>query len=346
MAYPREPHNFPNEISKTKTWMDEWDGAMQRRGLQEEVPIPPRYWAMTAKPKPKAKPVLKKSLKPEGDRLKAFLEAKKTPSIVLGEVDRYLQDKVKDRRTDIIHPSEMASDKWCSRATWLRLTGHKPPAKPHRLQTNLVFGEGHDIHAKWQQWFKEMGIIYGRWTCEACHRTDLCQITELPRRGCPNQVEGNHLWSYGEVPYEDPAYRIAGHSDGLIYPDGRDHLIEVKSVGPGTLRKLGVAPEDAEDEYLYNQFSRVTHVLGDHYRQLQIYMRLSQTSERPVTRGLVIYEQKADQQVREFPIEYDERATDDLFQRAVDIIWAIDKGREVQCSKNYDGDCYECRGWT
>lgn len=329
-----------------KKMLPDWAYQEMAKQIAEEE-FRHKYYSMTpAKPKPKKIPATVKRAKPESERLKAFLEAKKVPSIVLGEVDRYLQAKVKDRRTDVIHPSEMASDKWCNRATWLRLTGHTPPSKPHRLQTNLVFGEGHDIHAKWQEWFKEMGIIYGRWTCLACLSEDLCQITELPRRGCPNQLNGNHLWKYGEVPYEEPRIRIAGHSDGLIYPDGRDYLIEVKSVGPGTLRKLGVIPEDADDDFAFNQFSRVTHVLGDHYRQLQIYMRLSQNTERPVSRGLVIYEQKADQQVREFPIEYDERATDDLFNRAADIVWAVDKGRDVECSRIYGGDCAECRGWT
>lgn len=313
--------------------------------------MPSHEMYMTRPPKktPSPKPALKpapKPAKPSSPSLKNYLDATKTETVVLSEVDRFLQLKRDDRATDVIHPSEMAQTNWCVKATYQRLIGMTPPPNTHRLQTNLIFGEGHDIHAKWQRWFQEMGILYGAWRCEACHREDLCQITELPVRGCPNQVEGVHLWRYKEVPYTDVDVNVSGHSDALIYPKGTDYLVEVKSIGPGSLRKLAQVPEDeVADEDLAGKFSRVTHVLGDHYRQLQIYMRLSQKTDRPVSAGVVIYENKPDQQVREFRIEYDSRATDDLFNQAADIMWHVNKGKEIACSNAFDG-CAQCKGWT
>ena len=60
----------------------------------------------------------------------------------------------------------------------------------------------------------------------------------------------------------------------------------------------------------------------------------------PVHRGVVVYEYKSDQQVREFVIEYNPRWTDDLFEAADDIAWAISMGREVKCPY---GGCANCK---
>jgi CRISPR/Cas system-associated exonuclease Cas4 (RecB family) len=278
---------------------------------------------------------------PSSGALKSWLDATKIDTVVLGDVDRHLQLKVRDRRTDIIHPSEMARADWCARATYLRMTGHSAEETPERLRSMLIFGEGHDIHHKWQRWFREMGILFGRWVCLACGRDEMAEIGDIPVRGCPHQVDGKHLWDYREVPLEDPVRKIAGHSDGLIFPAGKNYLVEIKSVGPGTIRKLVLAPEDTTDEHLSTQFGRISHMLGDHYRQLQIYMRLTQSTSRPVKRGLGLYENKADQQIKEFAVEYDERSTEDLFAMAADISWSIDKGRDVLCNQKVGG-CAQC----
>ena len=294
-----------------------------------------------ARHKPKPKP----ALRPKSEAVKSWLDAAKQETVVLGDVDRHLQLKVRDRRADIIHPSEMARTDWCMRATYLRMTGHEAKDPPERLRSMLIFGEGHDIHAKWQRWFREMGILYGRWYCLACGRDEMAEIGEIPVRGCKHQKDGVHLWDYREVPLEAKPIKIAGHSDGLIFPAGEDHLVEVKSIGPGTIRKLVLAPEDETDETLSTQFGRISHMLGDHYRQLQIYMRLSQSTDRPVKKGLGLYENKADQQIREFPVEYDERATEDLFEMAKDISWAIDHGKDVVCNQKVGG-CAQCGAYA
>ena len=63
-------------------------------------------------------------------------------------------------------------------------------------------------------------------------------------------------------------------------------------------------------------------------------------------KGLVIYENKADQQVREFVVDYDPDSVKEAFSKAADIVWAINNGRELDCSNNpLDDECEQCRGW-
>jgi hypothetical protein len=356
-------NHYPDPMGKK--WMEEWSEKMAKReqealydralrdmhsysSVQFHTAPPSGYYtaypAMTA-PKRKTPSPRKRGKALTNDRLKAFLDAKRIDSIILGDVARYLQSAPNERDQTLIHPSEMAKKDWCPRSTWLRLTGHTQAAEVHSLRTELIFAEGHDIHRKWQTWLSKMGVLYGAWYCPACEATDLCEVLELPTVGCPNQRSGKHLWEYREVPLKDAARNIGGHADGIVLNPEGDALLEAKSVGPGTLRKLGLLSEEESDEDTPDKFSRITHILGDHFRQIQIYLRLSQNSGRPVKRAVAIYENKADQQVREFVIDYDESATDSLFNTAADIMWAIDKGRDVDCVEGAGRDCAECRGW-
>lgn len=297
----------------------------------------PAYMVRTSAPSARKKPKT-----PTNTGLKAFLEAKKQESVILGDVARFLQLKADDRATHVIHPSEMARKDWCARATWLRLTGHTKK-ETHSLRSELIFGEGREIHSKWQGWFQEMGILYGDWACLACETKITGHSTALPKIGCKKQMSGTHIWRYGEVGLRDKSVNVAGHADGIIGSPTGDFLVEIKSVGPGTLRKLNIIPTEMADEDAFGQFSRITHILGEHYRQIQAYLKMSQDSDYPVDRAVAIYEQKADQQVREFVIEYDPDAMAAQFSTAADIMWAISKGREIACSNGTD--CAQCRGW-
>ena len=334
---------YRSENYQTK-WMDEWDE--HYRNLPP-LQSPPKYYsAQTMPARPKKKPVPRKKNPTKSDRLKQFLDAKKVETVVTGDVARFLQTRPNDRDTTLIHPSEMARKDWCIRGTLLRLRGYERPKEVHNLRTELIFAEGHDIHRKWQKWFADMGILYGSWVCPACEDRILGEVLELPKIGCEGQVSGRHLWEYKEVPLRGEP-NIGGHADGIILrPDG-DYIFEAKSVGPGSLRKMGLLSEDESDEDTPDKFSRITHVLGEHYRQTQIYLRLSQRTDRSVDKGVVVYENKADQQVREFAIEYDESATKDAFDMAADVMWAFNNGRDLTCSNApFTTECDQCKGWV
>jgi hypothetical protein len=273
--------------------------------------------------------------------MKAYLEAKKHDTVLLGAVDRHLQMLPNDRDKTVIHPSEMCKADWCQRSTWHRLMGHTArEAPPVPLRLSLIFETGTESGKKWQKWTRDMGILWGMWECRICGHAKLAWSNELGGV-CPAVVDARHRWKYREVPLRHGL--VGGHADGLVNPTGDENFImENKTIGPGTLRMLNI---EEDPDATHGQFSRITKVLPDHFRQTQIYMRMSQSlvpEVGPINRGVVIYEQKADQQVREFVIEYDPRWTDHLFEAADDIRWSIDKDREVKCPF---GGCSQCEAY-
>lgn len=282
------------------------------------------------------------------DRLKQYLEANKNTSVLLGRVDRHLQLRAEDRDATVIHPSEMASSEWCHKATWLRLIGKQGKPEVLSIRPGLIFAEGTEIGKKWQQWLREMGILWGKWECRICYEERFEWSNNLGSDLCPARVNGWHLWKYKEVPLEsEPKYRVGGHADGAVNIDGETVIIENKSVGPGTLRLLDLLGDHEPDEMSSDRFSRITRPLASHFRQTQIYLRLANENYfdvlGPINRGLVIYEHKADQQVREFVVERSDRWTERLFEAAADITWAVEKGRSVPCQR---GGCKKCQAFA
>lgn len=305
----------------------------------------------TARPRPITKPVKRTTTqKPTDPRLKTYLDATKHKTVLLGPVDQYLQLRPRDfRRSDIFHPSEMARSDWCHRADWYRLTGHTAPRESLRLRPNLIFEEGHNIHTKWQRWFREMGILWGRWECLVCHHSVFAWSNELPVEECPKIVaiprQGHH-YVYKEVPFDHPTLRIGGHADGIVNPTLNEPLlIEIKSIGPGTLRALDVMADDDSDQDAWQYFAKVNRPLKSHVIQTMIYLRLSEQYRNDigrVSRGVIIYESKADQQAREFVVTADPQWTDPIFDAVGDILWAIGRGRDVPCNH---GGCARCAAY-
>lgn len=281
------------------------------------------------------------SKKIRNKRLKTYLDAKKSEALLLGSVDRHLQLRPNDRDHTVLHASEMADPQWCPRASWLRLSG-AVPVEPEalRLRSSLVFAEGHDIHAKWQGWFQEMGVLWGNWECLRCGAWQLgVWARELPEQNCWDH--NPHFWKYDEVPLIDPDITILeGSADGVVLASsGEEVLLEVKSIGPGTMRLLGLA-EEGDDPDDTSAFSRISRPMRSHLVQTQIYLRLKQRTSGPAPeRAVILYEHKADQKTREFVVTYNDRHTDHLFETAKDIEWALAHDREIVCPH---GGCKKC----
>lgn len=274
-----------------------------------------------------------------------YLDTKKHDTVLLGAVDRHIQMLPNDRNALVIHPSEMCKPDWCPRATWHRLLGHaqkEQPAVP--LKLSLIFETGTRSGEKWQQWTKDMGILWGRWVCRLCEQERFEWSSELGGNCSALLFPGPHYWRYCEVPLVHG--KIAGHADGIVNPTGDESLImENKTIGPGTLRLLDLVPADHSDDTAHGMFGKITKILPSHFYQTQIYLRMAQSLTEvvgPIQRGVVVYEYKADQQVREFVIEYDPRWTDHLWEVAADIEWAISKDREIKCPR---GGCAQCHAY-
>lgn len=299
----------------------------------------------TRKRPAKAKPAQRK-LTPA---LKVRAEVRKQNSVLLGDIQAHVVKQVAqgdaDRRTDIIHPSEMAKADWCPRATCYRILGHLPADEAIGYGTASIFETGNTAHTKWQTWLKQMGRLYGRWICLACG-----WVFEATS---PNFCEdcGSETLKYLEVPLDgEERYLVAGHADGAVLDI--ESLIEIKTIGTGTIRieepelvrkhtkKTTDGKSILDLDSLWNGIKRP---FPSHRRQGQIYLHLANKSGLPVDRIVFLYENKANQQPKEFSITYDPDATYELFELARDIKFAVADGIVLDRPEGYDQTKAPCK---
>jgi hypothetical protein len=275
----------------------------------------------------------RRRVKPTGT-LSALANTKKAHNVLLGDIQAHLlkeTQKPTDRRQDILHPSEMAKSDWCPRSSFYRLAG-VPPTDPDgkfSFALETIFAEGHEIHRKWQQWLWDMGKLWGKWRCLGCRH----EWMDTSPNGCPACSAGRSLVVYREVPLEAEAkYLIAGHEDGAV---GND-LIEIKSIGQGTLRfeepallrEYQVETTDGRKIYDLDALWRgLKRPLSSHLRQTGIYLALAKEMGLPHDSVNFLYEYKANQQVKAFRVRYSEDIAAPLLDSALDIKYALETNR-------------------
>jgi len=272
--------------------------------------------------------------------LKKFLDAKAKPTRLLGDVERYLLARpVGDRSTTVLHPSEIIKRDWCKRASYFLLKGHTKVAEKPPLRLQSIFDEGHAIHAKWQKYFQEMGVLHGKFKCLVCDRVTWgtspsnCMACDAP----------SSKLIYDEVTLVDNDLRIAGHTDGWIKGIGADTLIEIKSVGPGTIRSE--APQlmqEANGDFM-EAWKLIKRPFGSHILQGQMYLELMRRMGHEVHEITFLYELKADQSIREFPpIRADYELVAHIFEGAQFVVDALAEGVAPKCNNVPGGVCKQC----
>jgi CRISPR/Cas system-associated exonuclease Cas4 (RecB family) len=271
--------------------------------------------------------------------LKKFLDAKTKPSRLMGDIERHLQKRpVGDRSTTVLHPSEIIKRDYCRRAGFFLLSGHTKIAEKPNLRLQSIFDEGHAIHAKWQAWFQEMGVIHGNFICSACDKLTWGTSPE----SCENCGAPSSKLTYAEVTLVDKSLRIAGHTDGWIKGIAEDTLIEIKSIGPGTIRSE--APNlfmDADGDFM-KAWKNVRRPFPTHIMQGQVYLELMQRMGHDVNEIVFIYELKADQDYKEFSVKRDYELVRHVFDNAKLVVDAVEDGVAPDCNNNPGGTCKQC----
>jgi hypothetical protein len=276
--------------------------------------------------------------KPSG-ALKQFIDVAKKDTRVVGSVERFLLSRPRDeaRRTDVLHPSEMAGNEWCYRASYYQLLGETPISnRKMSLRMFSVFEEGHYIHAKWQKWFQQMGTLYGKWYCQEC---------------------GEMFWGgsdchdgpleYREVPLFYEPLRIFGHADGWLVNLGDPLMLEIKSIGVGTLR-FEVPQLFAENDHDFDKtWAAIKEPFMKHVTQVQIYMKLAELLGYPDVpqEAVLIYESKATQEIKEFVVHKSDFGISHLFEAAEMICNAVRDKIPPSCNIGATG-CGKCRGYN
>jgi hypothetical protein len=164
-----------------------------------------------------------------------------------------------DRRADLMHPSDMAHADWCPRAEYYKLTGVPMPEERFNLVRENIFDEGYEIQFKWQRRMRATHRLYGQWLCELCGEN----VTGLEPDfiGCRNSH--GHMWKYNEVPLLSHTLMVGGSADGAI----DDYLVEIKSVGLGTMRIE--APKLLAKHYVHTTEGNNLYDLDSVWRELK-----------------------------------------------------------------------------
>lgn len=204
------------------------------------------------------------------------------------------------RDTKFLHPSEICKKDWCPRSSWYTIKDAKRPDQSVNFQRLNIFAEGTAIHDKWQAWLAATGVLEGRWECAVCNASwwgvskdnDACYA-------CYNRII-----RYKEVPIENAEFHLLGHSDGIISDAKGKAILEIKSVGIGTLRYE--SPElfarfTKGDLSLDGMWKEIKTPFYSHLRQINLYMYCLGIHD-----GVVLYEWKPTQEVKEFQVRFQE----------------------------------------
>lgn len=265
--------------------------------------------------------------------LKDYLDAKKRPTRLIGDVERYLLTlPEEDRDYTYIHPSDLIKDDYCLREGFYLLNGYPKKGGNPNLRLQNIFDEGNTIHRKWQSRFEGMNVLWGMW--------DNGPGTDV-RFGLPDCVPAQGR-RYREVPVHDWSRLISGKGDGLIVGLGDRAWLELKSVGPGTIRKE--APFlFRSDENEKDAWNNVRKPFPGHLRQTLLYLYLaSKTYDFDVQEGVLIYEWKADQSIKEFVVQRDDELILPYLAKADLVVDAVEAEKAPDCNVK-EGGCSACK---
>ena len=282
--------------------------------------------------------------------LAAYSNASKG-TLLVGEIQAWMikeHAKPSNRRQDIIHPSEMAKTDWCPRGTYYRIAACREASNPFLkppeyvgVQLLNIFDEGHMIHTKWQNRLRDMGLLWGNWECHTCGYVTKSHLFEAGQF-CEHCERSGGVDIYREVPLRAEQYLISGHADGAI--PHLDALIEIKSVGAGTVRieapEVYEANSDGQKIYLQGLWKDIKEPFPSHVRQGQLYLRLCNIMGLSFDQIIFIYEAKFNQGVKEFVVKYDPEYCDEMLGFCDAIVVGLEMGVAPICITG--SSCKDC----
>lgn len=268
--------------------------------------------------------------------LKNFLESTKRETRLMGAIERHiLSQPFDDRDQSYIHPSDIIKPEWCALSQYHALMGNFVETKDKpTLRLRRIFDTGHDAHARWQNHLRDMGVLYGNWS-RGIH---WYKSSDLPMPDL----------EYEEVTLVSAKHMIRGHADGWVKGLGEDFLIEIKTIGEGTIRAESPALLAQYDNSLAQAWKNIKTPFKTHMLQGQMYLHLCHLM---VEEGIIpeapkeivfIYDLKATQEYKEFVVSYNPDFVADIFDKALDVVWAVNNSRPPLCSIDIEKGCKRC----
>lgn len=276
---------------------------------------------------------------------KSFVDASKRPTRALGALERYVLSIPDDNRSHtVLHPSDMVSPDWCYRASYFHLLGAKPVKKEVSFRLRSVFEQGHAIHAKYQNWFAGMGNLYGNWKCTVCGKWQNMTLS--------SELDPDCKWEYQEVSINYEPLRIGGKSDGWLVGLGDPLMLEIKSIGPGTFSWEDRAGYREFDYNFDKAWDALSNPFPKHVNQVQIYMKIAELIgstnsdyENFPQEAVLIYENKSNQDVKEFVVRKSDFGISHILDAAKKIVDAVEANTPLECNISSEG-CSRCKEYT
>ena len=270
-------------------------------------------------------------------KLKNYLDTKKRDTRLMGAIERHILARDFDNRDQtVLHPSDIIKPEWCALASYHALNGNYVETRERpTLRLQSIFDTGHGAHAKWQGYLRDMGVLYGAWE-------------DSTGRSWALSSEVHKSVEYKEVPLVSKRHRISGHSDGWVKTMGEDFLIEIKTIGAGTIRMeapgLFNGAQDVESAW-----RNIRQPFPSHILQGQVYLHLAHIMvedgllESAPSEIVYIYELKANQDYKEFSVAYNPEHSAQFFDSALDVVWALENNRPPQCNIDSVIGCARCK---
>lgn len=292
--------------------------------------------------------------------MKALADVKRSKGVLIPELRKVALATADDGHPggwDHIHPSEMAKADWCPRATYYRISTGKEHSGSFSFVMENIFDEGHDIEAKWQARMRQTKKLWGSWQCLICEQWSEpgWEPSRMAGRCLVDHVQ--HIWTYKEVHLVDTESLIWGQEDGGIWDaelnneDNPPYMVEIKSIGAGTLRYD--APDLLKRHYaetvnggmMYDYesiWSELNRPLLAHVKQANVYLWLAKQMGLPFTSVRFLYEFKFNQQVKEFAITLSDDIIEPLLTTAAEVRYALKEKIPPDCATDISG-CKYCQ---
>jgi len=215
-----------------------------------------------------------------------------------------------------------------------------------------IFENGHNVHARWNRYFRNTNAILGCWRCVQCKKLigdDLALGCLEPNKPCSCGCKEDY--KYEEVGFFDEETMWGGHVDAILDID------LYRKYQKSFLLKIDDTDKEVEtqnaDKYLIvdlksinpMQFNKLENPLPGHITQMQIYLYLSNLKY-----GKFIYEDKGSQSTKEYLVVRDEHMLAVKKEEAIWLKFVLtndDKGVRRLPNRKYNSrshrDCLRCK---
>ena len=235
------------------------------------------------------------------------------PVIVLEKIyDDYLIGEHQSydyRDYSYFHPSDMGV---CIRKAYLEKIGHEGEYYTNG-RVERTFVNGHSTHARYQEHFSRMGIIYGYWKCLNCleilgtHekigivKPSTCSYCNSPRMSRPivdnksNIIRGPEpLFEYKEIAVQDDELNLRGHVDCVIKLKDHFFVVDFKTAS----------------DFAFNKVKEDRVPTASYVFQINIYMYIL-----GIPQGFILYEDSNSKKIKEFFVKQDDAIIEEVKKR-------------------------------